>query len=74
MACHYFQKGYFGVCTASASSHVPSITEMENFCFKEYYRICPIFEKFMTKRSHHGEAHTRDLIISEDDAAVRQRI
>jgi hypothetical protein len=61
MACHYFKKGYFGICTASALSHVPSITEMENFCFKEYYRICPIFADFMARRSQSGETDTRDF-------------
>jgi len=61
MACHYFKKGYFGICTASESGYVPSITELEKFCFKEYYRICPIFEDFMMKRSRSGEADTSDL-------------
>jgi hypothetical protein len=61
MACHYFKKGYFGVCTASELSHVPSIAEMEHYCFREYYRICPIFEDFMTKRTQSCEAEKRDF-------------
>jgi hypothetical protein len=51
VACHYFKKGCFSVCTASGLSHVPNIAEMKRFCFQEYYRICPIFEDFRMKRS-----------------------
>lgn len=61
MACHYFRKGYFGVCTASESGHVPSIAEMENYCFKKHYSICPIFEDFITKRYRSGEAEMKQL-------------
>ena len=28
-SCPYFKNGYFGVCTASESNHVPLIAEME---------------------------------------------
>lgn len=41
--CRYFKKGYFGVCTASESNHVPGIAEMERYCLKENF-LCPIFE------------------------------
>lgn len=41
--CPYFKKGYFGACTASRSPHIPSIAEMEQYCFREHF-LCPIFE------------------------------
>jgi hypothetical protein len=61
MACHYFEKEYFGVCTASESNHVPSIAEMEKYCFKEYYRHCPIFEDFTVKRSQSERIKMNDF-------------
>lgn len=64
MACHYFQKGYFGVCTASELGHVPSITEMENYCFKKHYSVCPIFEDFITKRYKSGETGMKQFARS----------
>ena len=44
MRCAYFNEGYFGVCDAPNSIHVPAIAEMETFCFKAYYESCPNFE------------------------------
>ena len=49
-SCYYFKKGYFGVCSASESDHVPSIAEIEQYCFKENYRLCPIFKVYTLKR------------------------
>ena len=46
--CRYFKKGYFGVCTASESSHVPGIGEMERYCLKENF-LCPIFELYVSR-------------------------
>ena len=49
MSCPYFKEGYFGICVAPEAIHVPAITEMETFCFKEHYEDCPNFsgiEKF----------------------------
>ncbi len=40
--CPYFKNGYFGSCTASASNHIPTIAEMEDYCFGESER-CPFF-------------------------------
>ena len=73
MACHYFKKGYFGICTASELSHVPSISEMESFCFREYYRNCPIFADFTVRRSRSGEADRKDFDYMKDNAPIRQR-
>ncbi len=47
--CPLFKNGYFGICTASGSNHVPSIAEMEQYCFSENF-LCPIFELYTTKK------------------------
>jgi len=47
--CPFFKNGYFGVCAASGSNHVPSIAEMEEYCFREH-TVCPIFENYTTKK------------------------
>ena len=47
--CPYFKNGYFGVCAASGSNHVPSIAEMEQYCFSENF-LCSIFELHTTKK------------------------
>ncbi len=41
MTCPYFEDAYVGVCNASHFTYVPSISEMERYCFKENYRSCP---------------------------------
>jgi len=46
MSCPYFKKGYFGTCCASISQYVPSIEQMERYCFKEIYGLCPILSAY----------------------------
>ena len=41
MSCPYFKEGYFGICVAPDAIHVPSIKEMEKFCFRSWFRVCP---------------------------------
>ncbi len=41
MSCPYFKEGYFGICVAPDAIHVPTIAEMETYCFKVGYEICP---------------------------------
>ncbi len=43
MSCPYFKEGYFGICVAPDAIHVPSIAEMEKFCFRVRYENCPKF-------------------------------
>ena len=43
MSCPYFKEGYFGICVAPDAIHVPSIAEMEKFCFRVRYESCPNF-------------------------------
>lgn len=43
MNCPYFKEGYFGICDAPDAIHVPSIVEMESFCFKAHHKACPNF-------------------------------
>ncbi len=44
MSCPHFKEGYFGICVAPNAVHVPSIAEMEKFCFKVRYENCPNLE------------------------------
>ncbi len=41
MSCPYFKEGIFGICVAPDAIHVPSISEMEKFCFRSWYGSCP---------------------------------
>ncbi len=41
MSCPYFKEGTFGICVAPDAIHVPSINEMEKFCFRSWYGTCP---------------------------------
>ncbi len=41
--CPYFKNGYFAVCIASGSNHIPSIAEMEQYCFRDHL-LCPAFD------------------------------
>jgi len=41
MSCPYFEEGYFGICCASGSHHMPSLDTMEKYCFKNHYKLCP---------------------------------
>jgi hypothetical protein len=65
MSCPYFREGYFGVCVAPDAIHVPRIEEMEKFCFRSWYRICPHIALLMGSEnggtSACTEAITRDL-------------
>lgn len=36
MTCPYFRDEYVGLCTAKKRPYVPSIDEMERYCFKVY--------------------------------------
>ena len=49
MVCKYFIDDYFGFCGATAYSHVPRISEMEQLCFKNCY-ACRIYNEY--ERSH----------------------
>jgi hypothetical protein len=42
MSCPYFKESCFGTCGARDAIHVPSIDEMERFCFSSWYFTCPI--------------------------------
>ena len=47
--CPYFKNGYFGSCTASVSNHIPTIAEMEDYCFGESQR-CSFFAAATLKK------------------------
>ncbi len=54
--CPYFKNGYFGSCTASASNHIPTIAEMEAYCFGQS-RSCSFF---MDATSNKGRTSALD--------------
>jgi hypothetical protein len=41
MSCPYFREGYFGICCAPDAVHVPNLQEMEDFCFRSWFKRCP---------------------------------
>lgn len=45
MNCPCFKETSIGLCDASRKLHVPSITEMDKYCFKTSFRRCPLFHK-----------------------------
>jgi hypothetical protein len=58
MSCPYFTEDYFGFCARSNSPYVPSIAEMERYCFKDSFTFCPIFEASSTKNEMKGYKNT----------------
>ena len=48
-SCHFFKKGYFGKCSAAESEYIPSIADMDRYCFRENAR-CPVFETHNAKK------------------------
>lgn len=47
MACPLFLADYAGFCRASESLYVPSIDELEHFCFTGIFGSCRLFRKSM---------------------------
>jgi hypothetical protein len=47
MSCPYFDEGYFGTCAASETRYVPSIKQMETYCFQQNYRLCPTLSEYL---------------------------
>jgi hypothetical protein len=44
MVCPCFMEDYVGFCTSSEVSYVPSIDEMERFCFTSEYCSCMLYK------------------------------
>ena len=44
MSCPCFIEDYFGVCTASKVPYIPSIAELERYCFNVNFKLCPVFK------------------------------
>jgi hypothetical protein len=43
MTCPCLRQEYVGVCAASGFPHVPSVAQMETYCFKKSYRYCTYY-------------------------------
>jgi hypothetical protein len=61
MSCPYFKEGSFGLCDAPAAIHVPSIAEMETYCFKARYRDCPMFTDITCIETSQALRTSRDV-------------
>lgn len=48
MVCRYFIGDYLGFCGATAYSHIPRISEMEQLCFKDVH-ACPIYNEYESR-------------------------
>jgi len=60
VSCPYFKEGYFGICVAPDAIHVPSIGEIETFCFRVFYESCPKFPR------EQAGVQNRGTVISEE--------
>ena len=60
--CPFFKNGYFAVCTASGSNHVPRIAEMEEYCFKDNI-LCPAFDLYTVKKQFGARADMKPACI-----------
>jgi|WetSurMetagenome_2_1015567.scaffolds.fasta_scaffold00671_7 hypothetical protein len=58
MVCPCFIEDYVGFCTSSDVSYVPSIDEMERFCFTGGYCSCMLFKNKELK-SASSKGHVR---------------
>ncbi len=52
MNCPCFKETSIGLCDASRKLYVPSIAEMDKYCYKTSFRHCPLFHRL----SSAGEA------------------
>jgi hypothetical protein len=43
MSCPFLKREYVGACAAGESPHVPSIAELERYCFRAEFGDCPHF-------------------------------
>ena len=81
MSCPYFIEDYFGFCARSDSTYVPSIAEMERYCFKDCFTLCPIFEAssankkvkgFKNKKTWLHDIYSDPLVLLRDKARSNQ--
>jgi len=58
MVCPCFMNDYVGFCTSSEVSYVPSIDEMETFCFTSGYCKCMLYKNGLLRAaSAKGRRH-----------------
>ena len=68
MSCPCLLEEYVGFCGGSDFPYVPSITEMEKWCFRDTYASCPVFESIkppdLSAKCEDAKAGSRLLISS----------
>ena len=68
MSCPCFIEDYFGVCTASKVPYIPSIGELERYCFQDDFQSCPIFKPVQqgnVQPCHYNKAWFRNYLYSD---------
>jgi hypothetical protein len=55
MVCPCFMEDYVGFCTSSEVSYVPSIDEMERFCFTSEYCSCMLYKNGVLRAASKGK-------------------
>ena len=73
MSCPYFRESHFGMCTAVDSIHIPSIDEMERFCFRPWFDRCPHMTRFwdMAWSQNMQSSGAADVSRSGDESPLR---
>ncbi len=67
MSCPNFKEGIFAICVAPDAIHVPSISEMEKYCFRSWYGTCPN----LASQAYLGDA---DTSLHHEIVGYEQRI
>jgi len=66
MVCPCFMNDYVGFCTSSEVSYVPSIDEMEKFCFTNGYCKCMLYKNGLLRaasaKGKHRKLPARQLV------------
>lgn len=51
MSCPFFESSSIGTCTAPPELHIPSIAQMEQYCFRAAYHTCRLYRQ---QRAEHA--------------------
>jgi hypothetical protein len=59
MVCPCFMEDFVGFCTSSEVSYVPSIDEMEKFCFTGEYCKCMLYKNGLLRAASAKSRHRK---------------
>jgi hypothetical protein len=66
MSCPFLKQEYVGACAAGDSPHVPSIAELERYCFRAEFGDCPLFAQ-SSARTHKENRYSSTVRIGRWD-------